>query len=286
MTTDPTYYFRYSGDLAFTGEYIIEGSSSILIRAGHKRMGLGYSNVRVSILGNFSYLMKHAKEVSDNGNIIKISAGRAKTLFKIQVEINETFINTSASTSMYAVVVTALQRNLKIVTCGYRGVEQLNFMELLSAFDKNVWFELATIIISLIVTFTNIPGHASKLKVIEAHLIPAKLLLEQGNRVSNSVIASHRCKWITRTTLLMAIVLSNAYNSTNVYNMIIPRKSLPNRYLPELVQGKFNIYTKSEHVCIANTRWSTQGNPHDAFRWCMQTVTADSTTCAWKRILK
>lgn len=62
--------------------------------------------------------------------------------------------------------------------------------------------------------------------------------------------------------LLAGIVLSNAYKSENVRNMILPRKSLPYKFFEELVQGKVAIYTRSRdfHIQSFHSRIYDYGN--------------------------
>lgn len=43
----------------------------------------------------------------------------------------------------------------------------------------------------------------------------------------------------------MGIVLSNAYQNSNVYSMIIPRKHLPYQYLEHLINDNVTIHTRS-----------------------------------------
>lgn len=78
-----------------------------------------------------------------------------------------------------------------------------------------------------------------------------QLLLEQGytfpgNRITQSISV----KLLVGVYLKMAIILSNAYKSTNVYLMISPRIPIPNETISELVDSNFKMFSRSHQVII------------------------------------
>lgn len=55
-----------------------------------------------------------------------------------------------------------------------------------------------------------------------------------------------RVRLVMGTFFLTGVVLSNAYKNTNVYNMVLPRKSILYQKFQELVDDNFTIYTITE----------------------------------------
>lgn len=62
-----------------------------------------------------------------------------------------------------------------------------------------------------------------------------KVILEQGDPFQNTIIEEARLWSVTGSFLLMGIVLSNAYKSTSVYNIIIPHMPVPYQNFSELI---------------------------------------------------
>lgn len=54
-----------------------------------------------------------------------------------------------------------------------------------------------------------------------------------------------RLRWISAGYVLIAVVLSNAYKSNNINNLISGRALLPYQQFHELVSDNFRIYTRS-----------------------------------------
>jgi len=73
----------------------------------------------------------------------------------------------------------------------------------------------------------------------------SKALLEQGDPFSSSVSSTKRLRFSIGTFLLVAIVISNAYKSSNVYNLVLPRKPVPYENLSQLLNDSFKIYSKA-----------------------------------------
>lgn len=208
-----------------------------------------YAKVWLSVMGNFSYTESHETLVCENGKLLHVNEQENwgdKT--HINLRIVPTYTQTDSSASMYYALVTSVFNDLQLVICGYREFEGLQFMNLLDAFKTNVWVVLIIVWIILILALHKMSSFAKQLSKTHCFLVLMKLLLEQGNPFSLSIVSSRRCQWISGTILLMGIILSNAYKNTNVYNMILPRKPIPYKYLQELVNDNFTIHTRSEHV--------------------------------------
>lgn len=205
----------------------------------------GYSNVLLSVMGNFSYWANERK-LCENG-ILFSGEKVEETKLLIALEIRHTLVHSKASATLYPAVVTSVYNDLKFVTSGYRGSEQISFVALLDAFDKYVWFLLVAYACSLIIAFRKLLSTAQNFTISESVWVPVKILLEQGNPFPEILMNNLRYKSVAGVLLLMGIVLSNAYKNTNVYKMIIPRNPVPYRYLRELISDNITIQTRSLH---------------------------------------
>lgn len=168
----------------------------------------------------------------------------------ITLEIAEAFISTDLSAIRFYAVVTSVVEDLQFVTCGYRGYEGLYYMELLVAFEADVWIVLIICTVLLTTILHKFPGTSSGLSIAESALISVKLLLEQSDPFPESLASNQKCKLVSGTVLLMGIILSNAYKNTNVYNMIVPRKHVAYMRLTELIHDNFKIYSRSKDVNV------------------------------------
>lgn len=210
----------------------------------------GYASVWSSIMGNFSYVIDHFNGwVCDNGNLKPVGREEFRIRFDIQLDLRKTFIPLeSIRVALYPAVISSVYNDLRLIICGYQRFEKLPFIELLSAFEQNVWIALIISLVIVIVVFPKIPNAPHKSTIAQNVLVQAKLLLEQGSPLPSHLINSHQHQWLAGTMLLTGIVLSNAYKNTNVYNMIIHGKSVPYQYLQELVHDNFTIYTRSREI--------------------------------------
>lgn len=256
-TNNLLYYFETSGvpdvqlilhmwhELHICGNYkIIEFREMLEL----KPVAVGYASVWRSIMGNFSYAIGYPYQVCDNGK--SIPKKLTSLDFKIHLSIRSTFHKTDSSATLFYAVVSSVFNDMQFITCGYQGLEGLQFMQLLLVFKTNVWLALIISCFILVLVTHHFPTARQKLSITEGVLVPVKLLLEQSNPIPDSLIYNHRYMWISGTLLLMGIILSNAYKNTNVYNMIILRKSVPYRHLRELLNDGFTIYTRTERVDV------------------------------------
>lgn len=69
-----------------------------------------------------------------------------------------------------------------------------------------------------------------------------------------------RLRWISAGYILIAVVLSNAYKSNNINNMIANRAPLPYSQFQDLVEDNFQIHTRSvgHYVVKPPNQWSPQ----------------------------
>jgi len=85
-------------------------------------------------------------------------------------------------------------------------------------------------------------------KLVSIFIQVTKALLEQGDPFSSGVSGTKRLRFSIGTFLLVAIVISNAYKSSNVYNLVLPRKPVPFENLSQLLSDSFKIYSKAIFV--------------------------------------
>lgn len=132
--------------------------------------------------------------------------------------------------------------NPQFVGCGMRRLTSVPFQELVRIFDKILWISIIFTIAFVSGLIKLLLGKSSFLGNIISVL---KSLLEQGNPIPPSVVNAEYLRCLIGLFLLMAIILSNAYKNTNVYRMVMPRTPIQYKYFSEVLQDKFNIYTRS-----------------------------------------
>lgn len=208
------------------------------------RFADGYAHILLSILGNFSYYESRG-EICYNGETFLAQPNLDQKMFQVELAITSTLTKSDSTALLYPAIVRSTRSDMRFLTCSYKGVEKLSFVELLDVFDKRVWLELGISMVALTFVLHKIPSLSQAPTATETTLILVKLLLEQSNPFPEFCINNHRGKSIAGTLLLVGIVLSNAYKCTNVYNMIIPRKPVPYKYLLKLANNRFAIFTRS-----------------------------------------
>lgn len=130
--------------------------------------------------------------------------------------------------------------DLRFVSCGQRGYSQIPFEQLISIFDKWIWILLLLSIFGMTL-LTKIFGHLEQDCVTSRSYLMSslKVFLEQGDSIYDT-----KRHIMLGCFVLMAVVISNAYKNTNVYEMIAPRKPIPYEAFQELVTDNFSILTR------------------------------------------
>lgn len=136
---------------------------------------------------------------------------------------------------------------LRIVGCGRKGLASLSFQELTCVFDNIVWLGILSSLISIPLVMKMLRKNTN---IIDGIISVSKIFLEQNDPFPPSIRKLDRTRVLVGLLLLTGIILSNAYKNTNVYNMVIPRKPIIFKYLNELVQSGFNIYTRIEYIDV------------------------------------
>lgn len=78
--------------------------------------------------------------------------------------------------------------------------------------------------------------------------IPIKVVVEQGDPFLSSVTKTGNLRYAVGSFLLVGIVISNAYKSENVYNIMTLRQPIPYEKFDELVENNFTIYTRLAYI--------------------------------------
>lgn len=215
-----------------------------------------YGSVWMSILGNYSYEITYLNNrFCDNGKVVN-EIGFSPNMIDLRLYIKQTFLQPVASATIYPAVLVTMHSDLRLVICGYKELGKLPFLEFFTAFQANVWFTLIISICTVILILQGIPVTTYNPSMMQSTLAMLKLFLEQGDPFPMSVMRNPNSRPISVTLLLMAIILSNAYKNTNVYNMIIPGSVVPYHYLEELVSDNFSIHTRSLGASLQRLRTS------------------------------
>lgn len=138
--------------------------------------------------------------------------------------------------------------SLHFVSCGTQGTETLPFSELILVFDKHIWM---CIIFSIILSYIYIVYSSEFRNILyfyRKYLYFIKVLLEQGEPFPASLLKVTRFRVLIAGNLLAGLVLSNAYKSNNVYNIVRPSKPVPYTEFDELVRDKFSVYRKIDRL--------------------------------------
>ncbi len=146
-----------------------------------------------------------------------------------------------------AIQITDNLSSLKFITCKSRGLSSFPFEEFWKVFDNNVWVWMFIALLLLLVGIMRLSGRRfftstfwSGSKVL--YLI--KVLMEQSNPFPESLIKQLKFRFLIAGTLLAGVVLSNAYKSTNVYNILKARHVVPYENVDELFHDNFTIYSR------------------------------------------
>ncbi len=87
-------------------------------------------------------------------------------------------------------------------------------------------------------------GNTRKGDLIYNALQILKVLLEQGDPFQAKYISIYRIRFLISGFLLVGLVVSNAFKSTNVYNIVLPRFSMLYEQFEDLLSDNFQIYSR------------------------------------------
>jgi len=181
---------------------------------------------------------------------------RDKPLFtKILVNIKVEYF---PSRDEYAAIKLSDEDNaLTFLACGKSKPRQFSFNELVSVFEIEIWvsISISMVLLTIVTAVVNdIPIDMKRNlkilnslrldKLVSVFVQVTKALLEQGDPFSSTIAGKHRFRFNIGTFLLVGIVISNAYKSSNVYNLVLPRKPVPYENVSQLFDARFKIYSR------------------------------------------
>ncbi len=132
---------------------------------------------------------------------------------------------------------------LRFITCGSKGLEPFPFVQFVSVFESCVWKWIFVTAVAVCFCVVHFAGRAfANSSIIIMCFV--KVLLEQGDPFPQRLTNLTRLRYVVCGTLLAGLVISNAFKSTNVYNIVSPRHTIPYRELDELVADNFSTYSR------------------------------------------
>lgn len=153
---------------------------------------------------------------------------------------------------------------MRFISCGQGLISKLQFGELFSIFDQWIWiYLLLSTIFYLVMEFAafrfskiNQRGSNEIFQFGSKFLSFIRIFLEQGNAIMEpqSQLQCLNRRTFLGSIVLAAIILSNAYKNTNVYNMIMPRVPIPMNTLEKLVSNGFKIFSRSRPSNLRSAR--------------------------------
>lgn len=135
---------------------------------------------------------------------------------------------------------------LRFVSCGRPPISPLAFKELFSSFQLQVWLSIFAIILVSILFKRNVIEYGQQKFDFHAAadgLEYFKILVDQGDAFMKLRRNLHWRNFYG-LYLLMALVLSNAYQNENVLNMIKPRMPIPYEIVSQLITDGFTIFSR------------------------------------------
>ncbi len=135
--------------------------------------------------------------------------------------------------------------SLRFVSCGSRGFEDLQIERFVSVFEKKIWNFMLAVAIALTIVMNILRGSMCLgLYSLDKVICLIMVVLEQGNPFPERFIRSSSFRFLICGTLLGGLVLSNAFKSTNVYNIVLPRIPLEFGVIDELLVHGYSVYSK------------------------------------------
>lgn len=214
-----------------------------------QQVAMEHSKVFEAILGNATFVNRHnfdkcARET--NGN------------FEFYISIKQhPYKKTTYKFPYYS---QEFLGSLRIVGCGSQGLSSVAFGELISVFDKSTWvFTVLMVVGTSIILRLLVKGTSLEQNGISV----LKILLEQGDPFQESAFEKVALRVFIVLLLLMGIILSNAYKSTNIYNMVVPRQPIPYKYYRELIRDGFKIHSRSAFIFLEDSVSLTENSPYE-----------------------
>lgn len=140
----------------------------------------------------------------------------------------------------YPVVIEDKINKLRFVACGQRGFSSLQFDQLVSVFDVYIWVLLAATLLILVDVKRRFLVQGKLSHFWKDLLDGVRLFLDQPYLLKQrSYFTGYLL--IYRLTLLMGIILTNAYKNTNILKMITTRDFMMYTEFNDLIDHNFTV---------------------------------------------
>jgi hypothetical protein len=194
-------------------------------------LAFGYASVLISILGNVT--------LDKDENIIQTNN---LTLFLLirKVHMYENHIGQRTG----ALQLENRLAQLRFVSCGSRGLEPLQFEQFFTVFENSVWKCILATTLVLLFAMSVLNGGRRPLSSSNKIIYLLKVFLEQGDPFPEKITTKKCFRFLLSGILLGSLVLSNAFKSTNVYNIVLPQKQLIFRTIDQLLEHGYVLYSK------------------------------------------
>lgn len=136
-------------------------------------------------------------------------------------------------------------KTLRFVSCYDLKLEPLLFKELVNIYDNGIWICLISAMAATAMAMQRVRQRWSFLKNFVAIF---KIVVGQGDPFLHKVLHSIPTRQIAVAFLFMGIILSEGYKSSNMYNIVTPRKVISKQAFAELVRDNFTIFSRSSDV--------------------------------------
>lgn len=207
----------------------------------NEKVDHGFAHVWTLIMGNFSFQLNNDQCTSDgitkNYKIYQDENAMHVYLHeRVFSNLNNSFAN--------PFIIEKAHNSLKFVACGERDRQTIGIHEFASAYDAIVWLLIFICGLTLAGVMTCLNNFNLFLFSFNVTL-SVKVLLEQGSPYPASILKAGRIQIVAGIFLFTGVILSNGYKNTNVYKMTTPRKLVLYQKFVELVQDKFEIFSRS-----------------------------------------
>lgn len=142
-------------------------------------------------------------------------------------------------------LVADVSSSMRFVSCNKLIMQSLQFLEAIRVFDLYTWL---TIFLTLCGSAIALTSHSNLglRNFLSNFCLLISSLIEQG--ISKNTF-SKRFLFLPMFFVLL-VVVSNAYKSTNVYNLVAPRRAIVYKTFEQLLEHKFNIYSRHTYAKI------------------------------------
>lgn len=221
------------------------------------KLAASFASIWASIMRNYTLIVTdnriQSTMVCVNGVMLKLDGFRvARPYFGIHLH---TISFARVIPYSYPVVLPAPMFNLRFVSCGKKGKQDLSVEELFIAYDLSAWLMIVMSLLAVAWISSYVMARKSEAadtpKLKWKYLLSvAQVLVEQGDGFSKDFFKIPSLRFALGPFLLTSVIISEGYRNDNVYNLVLPKQLVPYKLFQELVDNNFKIYTKTASVAL------------------------------------